>query len=225
MSYYIKNSEATTIDEIRIALIDIISNQLNQISDHKALLLWINETNCYVSCHFYDSKNDVSDESENYSVVEFDELLDLDEEETDETFYEKMYSVLKTIPSESFKNENIFNVDIFETDEMNEPTKIFEIKNGILKITELPEEDWSNDFIEEVENDEILSTKFKKKKLISWCIRTIIAVVLYLIFWKYEWVRWSLFVYIPINLFSLASIFLWRNLILKKLKKIKSEND
>ena len=222
MPFFSKNSKAILLAEIRIELIELISNQLSQNNNQKELLLWINETNCYVSCHWYDSKNGITDDSDNYSVVEFDELQDLEEDEM-ESFYEKILETLKTFPNDTFKNQNIDSADIYESDETDEPTKIFEIYKGHLKIIESIKEDWKSNLIKEVEGNEILTEKFKRKKLIIWLIRTIIAIILYVIFWKYELVRWSLLIYIPLNLFSLFSIFFWRKLISKKLIKIKNK--
>ncbi|WP_299522328.1 hypothetical protein [Winogradskyella sp.] len=222
MLFYSKNSKAISLDEIRIELIQLISNQLSQTRNQNELLLWINETNSYVSCHWYDSEKGITDDSDNYSVVEFDELQDLELEDID-GFYEKILNALKTFSSDTFKNQNIDNASIYESDEIDEPTKIIEIEKGSLKIIESTKEDWKNNLIKEIENNEILTEEFKKKKLILWLIRTIIAVILYIIFWKYEWVRWSLLIYIPLNLFSLLSIFFWRNLIGKKLSKIKNK--
>ena len=222
MPFFSKNSKAISSDEIRIELIELLSNQLSQNSNLKELLLWINETNCYVSCHWYDSKNGIIDDSDNYSVVVFDEFQDMEYEET-ESFYEKILDSLKTFSSDTFKNQNIVRANVYESDETDEPTKIFEIENGSLTIIKSIKPNWKSNLLTEVENNEILTEKFKRKKLIIWLIRTIVAIILYVIFWKYELVRWSLIIYIPLNLFSPFSIFFWRKLINKKLNKIKNK--
>lgn len=68
---------------------------------------------------------------------------------------------------------------------------------------------------------EILSPEYRKKRLVIYLIRTGIAVVLYFFFWKYQWVRWSLVVYVPLNLFSLVSIFGWSYFLNKKIERTK----
>ena len=66
----------------------------------------------------------------------------------------------------------------------------------------------SDSFKKELEiilSNPILDPAYKRKKLIFWIIRTSLSVVLYIIFWEYNWVRWSLLLAIPL---SLASLFL-----------------
>lgn len=67
-----------------------------------------------------------------------------------------------------------------------------------------------------------LSTAYKKRKLIIWTIRTGLSVVLYVIFWKYEWVRWTLILYVPLALFNLVMILGFNYMLDKKAKKIRS---
>ncbi|MEM6721165.1 MAG: hypothetical protein AAF611_17680 [Bacteroidota bacterium] len=57
------------------------------------------------------------------------------------------------------------------------------------------------------EDQVILSPAFKRKKIILWFIRTVIAAILFIIFWEYTWVRWALVFYIPLNLFGLYTIY------------------
>ncbi len=60
--------------------------------------------------------------------------------------------------------------------------------------------------LDAISNDTILDPAYKKKKLILWTIRTTISVILYIIFWKHEWVKWSLILTVPLSLFSLFTI-------------------
>ncbi len=69
--------------------------------------------------------------------------------------------------------------------------------------------------------NQILSSEYRKKKLITYLIRTGVAIVLYFLFWKYQWVRWSLVVYVPLNLFSLFSIFGWSFFLKRKIERTK----
>ena len=72
-----------------------------------------------------------------------------------------------------------------------------------------------------IKENDIFSADYQKKKLITYTIRTVIVVILYFIFWEYQWVRRSLFFYVPVNLFSLFSIFGWNTLLNKKIERIK----
>jgi hypothetical protein len=60
--------------------------------------------------------------------------------------------------------------------------------------------------LDAISNDTILHPAYRKKKLILWIIRTTISVILYIIFWKHEWVKWSLILTVPLSLFSLFTI-------------------
>ena len=73
--------------------------------------------------------------------------------------------------------------------------------------------------LEEVNFNELISSEFRNKKLKLYVVRTIIAIILYSIFWKYEMVRWSLWFYIPLNLFGLALLFLSPYFLKRKIEK------
>lgn len=60
--------------------------------------------------------------------------------------------------------------------------------------------------LEAATTNTILDPAYRKKKLVLWTIRTTISVILYIIFWKYNWVKWSLLLTIPLSLFSLFTI-------------------
>ena len=61
--------------------------------------------------------------------------------------------------------------------------------------------------LKKFQSDTVLSPTYRKRKTITWMIRTIIAGILFVIFWKHTWVRLALVAYIPLNLFSLFSIY------------------
>lgn len=65
-----------------------------------------------------------------------------------------------------------------------------------------------------------IDPKFRKKKLIFWAIRNIISAILYYIFWENYWVQMSLYVTIPLSIFSLLMIFLAPIFIKSQFKKI-----
>ncbi len=68
-----------------------------------------------------------------------------------------------------------------------------------------------------------LSPEFKRKKFLIWTVRTGLSAILYIIFWKYEWVRWTLVAYIPLALFNLVMIFGFNFILDRRVKKIRSK--
>ena len=82
-------------------------------------------------------------------------------------------------------------------------------------------ESYKQDLLKELDDISkagVLNPAYRKRKLMMWCFRTIIAVILYIVFWQYQWVRTTLIVTIPLSLFSLLSIFSWNYLIQRKIK-------
>lgn len=82
----------------------------------------------------------------------------------------------------------------------------------------------SNSFnreLDAISANTILDPAFRKKKLILWAIRTSISVVLYIIFWKYNWVKWSLVVIVPVSIFSLFIIIGSPYLLKRKIERTK----
>lgn len=77
--------------------------------------------------------------------------------------------------------------------------------------------------IEKIKSETTLSPEYKRKKLIVWAIRTTIAIALYVIFWEYNWVRWTLVLYIPLNLLGLLAIYGQNFLINKKIESTKAK--
>ena len=73
--------------------------------------------------------------------------------------------------------------------------------------------------LESLSASPILDPVFRRKKLVIWAIRNTITAILYIIFWKYEWVRWTLFLGIPLALFSLLTITLFPWLLQKKMNR------
>lgn len=80
-------------------------------------------------------------------------------------------------------------------------------------------EDWITE--KDVEPLVDLFSPFKRRKeFITYIIRTVIAACLYYWFWEYTWVRWSLWLYVPLNLFGLFGILFAHKYVLWKLKKL-----
>ncbi len=73
--------------------------------------------------------------------------------------------------------------------------------------------------LQQLSKDPILSKKYRNKKLFSYLIRTLIAVVIIYFLWDYKWIKWVLYIYIPINLISLISIFGWNIFLNKRIEK------
>ena len=89
-------------------------------------------------------------------------------------------------------------------------------------------EDYKRSLIEEIEefsNQQRLSSAYRKKKLIIWTVRTVLSVVLYVIFWEYEWVRWTLVLYVPLSLFNLIMLLGFNFILDKKVNKLRSRID
>lgn len=79
--------------------------------------------------------------------------------------------------------------------------------------------------LEKVKDSSVLSPEFRKKKVAIWCIRTAITVTLYILFWEYEWVRWTLLLYIPLSLLSLISIYGWNYFLKRKIRSTYNKID
>ena len=73
--------------------------------------------------------------------------------------------------------------------------------------------------LEKVRGETLFSRAYQRKKLIFWGIRTLLIVILYVVLWRYQWIRWSLIAYIPLNLYGLFSIYGWPFLISRKINK------
>ena len=73
--------------------------------------------------------------------------------------------------------------------------------------------------IEKIRSDTVLSPEYRRKKVIIWAVRTFLAIVIYVAFWKHNWIRWTLIGYVPLNLLGLASIFGWNYFLNKRIDK------
>ncbi len=67
---------------------------------------------------------------------------------------------------------------------------------------------------------DILNPNYLKKEMLIWFIRTNIAFLLYVWLWQYSWVRWSLYFYVPLNLFSIGSIVFARYSLGRKVDRL-----
>jgi len=82
------------------------------------------------------------------------------------------------------------------------------------------EDQLRNEFEEEVQRvskNPIMSPQFRRRRLMMWIFRTTITVLAVIYFWEHKWVRIAFYIYIPLSLFSLASIFFWPYAIKRKI--------
>ena len=79
--------------------------------------------------------------------------------------------------------------------------------------------------IKTLEASEVFSPAFRKKKMIAYIVRTILAIGLFYYFWDSEWARWLLWFYIPLNLFGLGLIVLTPHFLNKKIAGLKAKID
>jgi hypothetical protein len=62
----------------------------------------------------------------------------------------------------------------------------------------------------------------ERKHSIKWIIRWSITIYLYVTFWEYEWVRWTLVLTIPLGLASLYMTLFGANKIFNKIEKLEN---
>ena len=77
--------------------------------------------------------------------------------------------------------------------------------------------------LKNLETAEILSPSYRKKKLIAYAIRTSIMIGLYIFFWEYIWLRWTLLFYVPLNLLGLGLILVPPYFLKKKIATIEDK--
>lgn len=70
-----------------------------------------------------------------------------------------------------------------------------------------------------IQSNKIFSREYRKKRIITYIIRTVITVALYVFFWEYAFIRWSLLLYVPLNIFSIISIYGWSYILKKKINR------
>jgi len=80
----------------------------------------------------------------------------------------------------------------------------------------------SND-LETIARNPVLSPAYLRRKLWMWLIRAVITSILYVIFWKHEWVRWTLCVTIPLSVLNLLMILLLPSILRKKINRLQED--
>lgn len=84
--------------------------------------------------------------------------------------------------------------------------------------------DFKNE-LKKLEEEQLLDPAQKRKKILLWAIRTFLAVLLYVWFWHIGWVRWSLVLYIPLNLLGLFVIIGSKYMLKRKIKNVEKRID
>ncbi len=79
--------------------------------------------------------------------------------------------------------------------------------------------------LQQLSKDPILSKKHRNRKLLIYLVRTLIAVTIIYFLWDYDWVKWVLYIYIPLNLISLISILGWNYFLNRRLAKTQKQID
>ena len=109
-------------DAIKFDLIEIINIQKNLLKENNSfdsLILWISNTNGYISCHLYDSDNEIINEDFS-SILELPELHEKYCEMEDLSFYDIIENYLKKLDSVSSTK----NLKLFYTWEINAPEQL-----------------------------------------------------------------------------------------------------
>lgn len=85
-------------------------------------------------------------------------------------------------------------------------------------------ESYKEEFKREIDDfysDNQMPKQYRRKKLVIWFVRTTLTAIIYIIFWKYEWIRWTLLLYVPLSLFNLLTPLGWNFLLRKKTNALK----
>jgi membrane protein YdbS with pleckstrin-like domain len=75
------------------------------------------------------------------------------------------------------------------------------------------------------EKDNVLDPAYMRKKLLVYAIRTAIAIGIIWYFWDREWMKWVLWIYVPLNLLGLATIFLTPYILKRKIQRTREKMD
>ncbi|MCR9154395.1 MAG: hypothetical protein NXI09_09825 [Bacteroidetes bacterium] len=73
--------------------------------------------------------------------------------------------------------------------------------------------------MENIKAPPLLDPSYRRKKLIAYLVRSLIAIALYWYFWSVSWVPYTLWIYIPINLIGLIMLTILPKFLEKKMQK------
>lgn len=79
--------------------------------------------------------------------------------------------------------------------------------------------------LNELLNSEVFDKIYLRKKIIALVIRTLLSIILYIIFWKYNWVKWVLVIHLPLFILNLWLVFKMPNKLKSKIEKLDSKLD
>lgn len=77
--------------------------------------------------------------------------------------------------------------------------------------------------LDQITTNKIFNPVYRKKKLFMWLIRTLITTIIYMIFWKFNWVKWTLLLTIPSATISLFMIACSPYLLKRKIERTKKK--
>ena len=121
-------SNSVNIKEIKSQIIEIINLQLRRKETsefYMDLLLWISNTNGYISCHKYNADEELSDEDDFYSVLELSEFHDTIINLEEDSFYDCILKILNQINRKDLIQKR--SISIYETWEINDPELLVKI--------------------------------------------------------------------------------------------------
>jgi len=81
------------------------------------------------------------------------------------------------------------------------------------------------DELDKIREGSLLSSEIIRKKLIMWIIRNALSIVLIWYFWDHWFMKYALWIIIPLSLFSLISIVGFNYFVKRKLSKTQGAVD
>jgi hypothetical protein len=72
--------------------------------------------------------------------------------------------------------------------------------------------------LESIEGARVLAPGYRRRKLVGYVIRTALAVGFYWLLWDHAWVRWTLAVYVPLNVGGLIFILFVPRMLRRKVR-------
>ena len=73
--------------------------------------------------------------------------------------------------------------------------------------------------LEHIRSNSILSPVYRRKKILLWFLRTAALAILYVLLWKYTWIKWTLWITVPLCVLNIVSIYTWKYLLQQKINK------
>lgn len=115
-------NKSNDYQSIKSDLLKIINFQLdrkNKSDGFNDILLWINDTNGYISCHYYNEQKKMAHENDLYSALELPDFFEIIITEENRLFNDEVLSILENIKREELNELN--GIKIYYTSEINDP--------------------------------------------------------------------------------------------------------